>query len=246
MFFVLSAFFYIQGNIFCLSSKTPRRGCNHCILRVHRNVLRKNKKLDFPKKVKFLCHSRRLQENLRRGDQHCIHRDKGIFMQIIFFKIYVFLTFFHLERNIFRHLLKTLRRRCSYCILRVHRNVMRKNKSLNFRKKVWIYYLSRRLRGNFRRGGQHCIHRDNRNFILISFFYVFRSFLLFFTFRETFSAFRRKHLGDVVITTFFVSIGTFWGKTKKGFFEKSLSFLSFLETAKKISAGWSTLHLPRQ
>ena len=162
-------FFYIQGNISCLSSKTPRRGCNHCILRVHRNVLRKNKKLDFPKNVKFLCHSRRLQENLRRGDQHCIHRDKGIFMQIIFFKIYVFLTFFHLERNIFRHLLNTLRRRCNYCILRVHRNVMRKNKSLNFRKKVWIYYLSRRLRGNFWRGGQHCIYRDNRIFMQINF-----------------------------------------------------------------------------
>ena len=169
MFFVFSAFFYIQGNISCLSSKTPRRGCNHCILRVHRNVLRKNKKLDFPKNVKFLCHSRRLQENLRRGDQHCIHRDKGIFMQIIFFKIYVFLTFFHLERNIFRHLLNTLRRRCNYCILRVHRNVMRKNKSLKFRKKVWIYYLSRRLRGNFWRGGQHCIYRDNRIFMQINF-----------------------------------------------------------------------------
>ena len=77
-------FLYTEGNFFGLSSKTLRRSCNHCILRVHQNVLRKNKKRIFRKKYKFFYHSWRLQGNFRQGGQHCIYRDNRIFMQINF------------------------------------------------------------------------------------------------------------------------------------------------------------------
>ena len=63
---------------------------------------------------------------------------------------------------------------------------------------------------------------------------------------ENFSASRQKLFGEVVITAFSMSRGTYWGKRENGFCERSINFLPFSESARKVAVGWSTLHLPRQ
>ena len=108
---------------------------------------------------------------------------------------------------------------------------------LDFSEKVQTLYPSRRLQGKFRRGGQDCIHRYNRIFMQTIFLnYMF--FYHFCTLSEKFSGFDRQLFSEVVITAFFVSIGTYSGKIKDGFFEKSKSFISFLETGRKTPARW--------
>ena len=76
-------------------------------------------------------------------------------------------------------------------------------------------------------------------------FLKYTFFFRFFTFSETFSASPRKIFGDVVITAFFMSRATYWGKIENGFCERSIIFLPILETARKVSVGWSTLHSPK-
>ena len=120
--------------------KIFRRVCNHSILRIYRNLLRK--KMNFVREVQILYHSRRQRRELWRGGQHCFDRDNRIFMQIIFFKKYVFLPFFHLERIIFGGLSSEPRQQgCNHCMLHVHRNILRKNEKWFFRKKYKFYIL---------------------------------------------------------------------------------------------------------
>ena len=78
-------FFHLERIIFGgLSSEPRQQGCNHCMLHVHRNILRKNKKMVLSKKVYILYPSRRLQGKYRHRGQHSLHRDNRIFMQVNF------------------------------------------------------------------------------------------------------------------------------------------------------------------
>ena len=133
--YMFSTFLYTERKLFGLSSKTLRRGCNHRILRVHRNVLKKNKKRIFRKKSLSLFFARRLQGKIRRGGQHCLHWDNSIFMQTIFLKYTFFLPILYFERNSSGLSSKTFRRVCNHSILRVYRTVLRKNKKWILRKK---------------------------------------------------------------------------------------------------------------
>ena len=136
-----------------------RRSCNHCILRVHKNVMRKNKKWIFRKKYKFFIVLGDCKESFGGVVNTAFTEIIGTLCWSVFWIIY-FLPFLYFERNNFGLSSTTLQRGCNHRILRVQRNVMRKN--------------------------------------------------------------------------------------KKGFFEESISFMPFLETARKSSAGWSTLHSQRQ
>ena len=141
--------------------------------------------------------------------------------------------------------MKIFRRVCNHSILRIYRNLLRKK--MNFVREVQILYHSRRQRRELWRGGQHCF-TETIGSLCRSFFFENKCFFYrFFTLSETFfAAFRRNLVSKVVITACFMSIGTFWGKIKNGFFEKSINFISFSEPARKISAWWSTQPSPRQ
>ena len=231
MFFVSFCFFDIQGNIFCLSSKTLRR-------------LRKNKKGFSEKKFKFY---------FLLGD--CKEKFGGVvntaFTETIgslcweFFELDVFLTFLYIERKLLGLSSKTLRQNCNHFILRVHRNVLRKNKNWIFRKKYKFFIILRDWKENFS-GVVNTTFTETTGLVCRSFFFQIYVYFRFFTFSETFQAARQKLFGEVVITAFFVSIGTYGGKLKKNFAKKRTNILPFSETARKVSAGWSTLHLPRQ
>ena len=133
-------------------------------------------------------------------------------MQISFLKMYVFLPSVHLERNISGGLpSKPCQQGCNQCILCVHRDVLRKNKK-KFSKKVQTFYPSRKLQWKFRRGGQHCIHWDNRIIMQTIFFKKIRFFYQLCTLSENFPVFRWKLFGEVVITAFVVSKRTYWEK----------------------------------
>ena len=132
--------------------------------------------------------------------------------------------------------MKIFRRVCNHSILRIYRNLLRKK--MNFVREVQILYHSRRQRRELWRGGQHCF-TETIGSLCRSFFFENKCFFYrFFTLSETFlAAFRRNLVSKVVITACFMSIGTYWGKIKNGFFEKSINFISFSETARKISHG---------
>ena len=71
-------------------------------------------------------------------------------------------------------------------------------------------------------------------------------FLQFLYFDRKFFDFRWKLFGQFVITLFFASIGTYWGKMKKELCGRKIIFIPLSETARKTSAWWSTRHTVRQ
>ena len=176
-----------------LPSKPCQQGCNQCILCVHRDVLRKNKK-KFSKKVQTFYPSRKLQWKFRRGGQHYIHWDNRIIMQTIFFKKNTFfLPTVYIERKFFSFSLKTLRRGCNHCIRRVQRKIMRK-KNLILRKTLKFYTILGDCEENFgvvvNTAYSETIGTSCRPFFwIICFFYNFCTLSAnFSTFAENFSA----------------------------------------------------------
>ena len=212
--------FVLWAKLFRNSLKNFRRVCNHSIRRIYRNVLRKNKKWILRKKINFFIILGDCEENFGVVVNTAFTEEMGSLCRS-FFWIICFLTFLHTERKLFGLSSKTLRRGFNHCILRIHRNVLRKNKTGFFEKKFNFFF--RRLQGKIRRGGQHCIQRDNRIFMQII-FWIICFFKRFCKLSETISAFRRKLFSDFAITTFIVSIGSFWGKIRNGFFEKMYNF----------------------
>ena len=182
-------FFYFERKIFGLSSKSLRRSCNHCILRVHRNVLRKNKNWIFRKKYKFFIILGDWKENFSGVVNTTFTETIGSLCRP-FFWIICFLPFLYFEQKIFGLSSKSLRRSCNHCILRVHRNVLRKNKNWIFRKSIsFLSFLE--TGAKLQRGGQDYIHRDNRIFMQTIFLnYMF--FTIFVLWAKNFRPFVKK------------------------------------------------------
>ena len=132
--YVSLKFLYTEGKIFGLSSKTLRGSCNHCILRVHHNVLRKNKNWILRKKYKFFKFLGDCKESFGGVVNTAFTVTIGTSCRSVFFCFSFFSAVFYFQGNIFCLSLKTPRRGCNHCILRVHRNVLRKNKNLIFQK----------------------------------------------------------------------------------------------------------------
>ena len=165
-------------------------------------------------------------------------------MQTFFLNYLFFLQFLYLERKFLGLSLKHLRRGCNQCNLRVNRKVLRK-KICIFQKKYKFYFILWDWEENFgwmvNTAFTEAIGSLCRSFFQLSVFFHF------FTLSETLSAaFRQKLVSKVVITAFFVSIGSYWGKKIVWFFEKIMTLLPASETARKTSAWWSTMQSPRK
>ena len=78
------------------------------------------------------------------------------------------------------------------------------------------------------------------------FFSIICFFYNFCTLSENFSVVRWNLFCEFVITLFFVSIGTYWGKIKNDICGRKIIFIPFSESARKTSAWWSTRHTLRQ
>ena len=201
--------------------------------------------MKFAEEKKFSYNSRRLRRKLRRGGQHCIHRGNRIFMQTVFLKYMFFLPILYFERKFFSCSLKALRRGCNHCIRRVQRNTMRKNKNLILRKTLNFYTILGDCEENI---GVvvNTAYSETIGTSCRPFFWNICFFFKFLYFERKFFDFRWKLFGQFVITLFFVSIGTYWGKMKKEFCGRKIIFIPFSETARKTSALWSTRHTVRQ
>ena len=166
-------------------------------------------------------------------------------MQTIFLNYLFFLQFLYFERNFFGRSLKPFLRVCDHSIVRIYRNVLRKNKKWTLRKKNNFYTILGDCEENF--GGVIKIAFTETIGSLCRPFFWNKCFnYQFCTSSEKFSALRQKLFGEVVITAFVVSKGTHWEKIKTWFFEKRKHFIPFSETASKTSAWWSTRHTVRQ
>ena len=141
---------YFERNISSFSLETLRRDCNHCIRRVQRNIMRKNKNLILRKTLKFYTILGDCEDNFGVVVNAAFTEAMGSLCRSVFLKIYVFLPFFHLERNISGGLSSKPRQQSfNQFILCVHGDVLRKNKKWIFRKKYKLFILHGNCNGSF-------------------------------------------------------------------------------------------------
>ena len=166
-------------------------------------------------------------------------------MQTIFPNYLFFFKFLYFERKIFGLSLKTFRRVCNHSILCIFMNVLRKNKKGILRKKNNFYTILGDCEENF---GVlvNTAYTETIGSLCRPFFWNICFFYQFCTLSSIFSDFQWKLFGEVVITAFVVSKGTFWEKIKTWFFEKRKYFIPFSETERKTSAWWWTRYTVRQ
>ena len=116
------------------------------------------------------------------------------------------------------------------------------NTKIDFSKRHWIYILLDDSKESF--GGVVKVAcTETKGTLCRSLFWFLCCFQTFCKLSETISAFCRKLFGQVVVSASSVSIGSLWGE-KKWTSRKGIKFISFSETARKVSAGWSKLHSP--
>ena len=165
----------------------------------------------------------------------------GYLCRSFFWIVCFFSVFVHWAKT-FGLLSKTLRQGCNHCILRVHRHVLTKKRRI-FRKMYKFYIMLGECKKNFG-GVVNTAFTETIGPLFRSFFWNICFFNLFVHWAKRFRPFAKKFQGGCNHWVLHVQRNVL-GKIEKGFFEKSINFIYFSESARKVSAGWSSLHLPR-
>ena len=237
-------FLYFERKFFGRSLKPFLRVCDHSIVRIYRNVLRKNKKWTLRKKINFFIILGDCEENFGVVVNTAFTEEMGSLCRSFFWIICFFLQFLYFERKFFGRSLKPFLRVCDHSIVRIYRNVLRKNKKWTLRKKNNFYTILGDCEENF---GVvvNTAYTETTGTLCRPFFWIICFFYNFCTSSETFrnslKTFRR--VCNHSILRIYRNV---LRKIKNDFCELKIIFISFSETASKTSAWWSTLHSPRQ
>ena len=180
---------YFERKFFSCSLKALRRGCNHCIRRVQRNTMRKNKNLILRKTLNFYTILGDCEENIGVVVNTAYSETIGTSCRPFFWNICFFFKIFVLWAQIFRLSLKTFRPVCNHSIFRIYRNVLRKNEKGILRKKNNFYTILWDCEENF---GVvvNTAYSETMGTLCRPFFRIICFFLNFCTLSAKFSDFR--------------------------------------------------------